>query len=212
MEYFPFFMDIEGARCLIVGGGRTALHKLKALLPFKPEICVISPEICGEIREIPNIEIVERGFLESDLDGAFFAVSATDDSELNRSVYELCAVRKIPINVVDDPQNCTFIFPAIYKERSVTAAVSTNGKSPVAAGFIKKLIEDTIDNETLDAVDLLGKYREKIKAALPNSSARKQAFEALLDLCLIVDNTEDLCEEDVDNIIEAVRNNGKNEN
>lgn len=203
MEYFPFFMDIENAPCLIVGGGKTALHKIKALLPFKPRITVSAPEICGGIRETANIEINERPFLESDLDNVFFAVAATGDRALNRRVYRLCAERRIPINCVDDPKNCTFIFPAIVKERSVTAAVSTGGKSPLCAVFLKRLIEDAFSDNAINAVDILGAYREKIKGALSSPDSRRQAFEALLDLCLIDEAPPRA--EDVDEIIEAVK-------
>ena len=202
MEYFPFFIDIENAPCLVIGGGKTALHKIKVLERFKPRITVCSPSVCTEIREMANVDIRGRGFVDSDLDGKLFVVAATNDSELNARIHELCAERRIPVNCVDDPKNCTFIFPAIVKEKSVTAAVSTGGKSPVCARFLKLLIEDALDDSAIKAVEFLGEYREKVKNALPSQNARKQAFEALLDLCLA---TDEPTAEDVNGIIKAVK-------
>ena len=208
MEYFPFYMDIENVRCLVVGGGKTALHKINVLLPFKPVITVTAPEICGEILKIPGIETRERGFEERDLDDVKFVISATNDSSLNRRIYELCLERNIPINSVDDKQSCTFIFPAIVKKKSVTAAVSTGGKSPAGARFLKLLIDDALDDNALNAVEILGEYREKIQSSLSSADKRRQAFEALLDLCLISGN--DICGEDVDDIIRAVKSKVEN--
>lgn len=208
MEYFPFYMDIENIRCLVVGGGKTALHKINVLLPFKPIITVTAPEICKEILEIPGIETRERGFEERDLDNVKFVISATNDNSLNRRIYKLCLARNIPINSVDDKQSCTFIFPAIVKKKSVTAAVSTGGKSPVCARFLKQLIDNALDDNALNAVEILGAYREKIQSSLTSTDKRRQAFEALLDLCLTSGN--DICSDDVDDIIKAVKN--KNEN
>ena len=97
MGYFPFFMDIKGKRCMIAGGGKTALRKLEKLMMFEPEIILISPEICGEIEQISGISKVCRRFRDEDLNGAFMAVAATCDEVVNQHIYD--AVKKIYLSI-----------------------------------------------------------------------------------------------------------------
>ena len=76
MAYFPFYIDIENKKILVVGGGTVALRKIEKLTPFSPDITVVAPKICDEIKAL-NVKIIDRRFCDSDLDGAFCVVSAT---------------------------------------------------------------------------------------------------------------------------------------
>ena len=94
MPYFPFFADITGQPCLIVGGGRIALHKIRKLLPFSPEIHVVAEDISPEISSLPELHITRRRFEDSDLDGMRFVIAATDDHGVNSHVARLCERRR----------------------------------------------------------------------------------------------------------------------
>ena len=72
MGYFPFFIDIKGKKCIIVGGGNVAARKIEKLLPFEPDITVIAPEISDDITSLNGIKIVKRKFKDDDINGAFF--------------------------------------------------------------------------------------------------------------------------------------------
>lgn len=94
MGYFPFFIDIKGKKCIIVGGGNVAARKIEKLLPFEPDITVIAPEISDDITSLNGIKIVKRKFKDDDINGAFFVISASDDEQLNAHIFKLCRKKK----------------------------------------------------------------------------------------------------------------------
>lgn len=197
MGYFPFFVDVENQNCLVVGGGVVALRKIEKLLPFNPNITVVSPKVHKEILSIENINIIKRKFDFNDLKEKSFVITATDDKVLNKEIYNFCKENNIPINTVDDKDNCSFIFPALARNNGVTVAISTSGKSPLYAKYLRKKIENLIqDSESI--VDNLSKYREKIKNEISLEENRKVAFEKLLNYSL---SNESITDDLVDKII-----------
>ena len=163
MPYFPFFIDISGRRCLIAGGGRIALHKINKLLPFSPEMHVVSPEICDDIAGIPGLCLQQREFRQSDLDGAFFVIAATDRQEVNADISRLCRERGILCNAVDSPVDCSFFFPALAQRGDITAGVSTSGKSPLIAAQLRRQIEGLLTPQLAEICDILGELRQEIR-------------------------------------------------
>lgn len=197
MGYFPFFVDVENQNCLVVGGGVVALRKIEKLLPFNPNITVVSPKVHKEILSIKNINIIKRKFDFNDLNKKSFVITATDDKVLNKEIYNSCKENNIPVNTVDDKDNCSFIFPALARNNGVTVAISTSGKSPLYAKYLRKKIENLIqDSESI--VDNLSKYREKIKNEISLEENRKVAFEKLLEYSL---SNESITDDLVDKII-----------
>ena len=197
MGYFPFFVDVENQNCLVVGGGVVALRKIEKLLPFNPNITVVSPKVHKEILSIKNINIIKRKFDFNDLKEKSFVITATDDKVLNKEIYNFCKENNIPVNTVDDKDNCSFIFPALARNNGVTVAISTSGKSPLYAKYLRKKIESLIqDSESI--VDNLSKYREKIKNEISLEENRKLAFEKLLEYSL---SNESITDDLVDKII-----------
>lgn len=197
MGYFPFFVDVENQNCLVVGGGVVALRKIEKLLPFNPNITVVSPKVHKEILSIKNINIIKRKFDFNDLKEKSFVITATDDKVLNKEIYNSCKENNIPVNTVDDKDNCSFIFPALARNNGVTVAISTSGKSPLYAKYLRKKIENLIqDSESI--VNNLSKYREKIKNEISLEENRKAAFEKLLDYSL---SNESITDDLVDKII-----------
>lgn len=200
MGYFPFYMDIENKKCVVVGGGKVALRKIEKLIPFKPEIKVVAPEICEEIHNLSGIELQAREFSESDINGAFMVISATDDNTLNQHIFEICREKGILINTVDDREKCGFLFPALVKSKNVTIGISTEGKSPIYARFLRQKAENMLDDDCDRTIDILNACRKRIKSEIGFEENRKKAFERILKLCL--ENT-DFDEEEISKIIEA---------
>ena len=112
MAYFPLFVELQGRRALIVGGGRLALHKAEKLLPYGAELRAVAPEFCPELQALPGVELRRGSFEPRDLDGVFLAIAATDDRDVNSAVASACRERGIPVNVVDELSECGFVFPA----------------------------------------------------------------------------------------------------
>ena len=203
MGYFPFFIDIENKNCVIVGGGRVALRKLEKLLPFNPKITVIAPDICDEIKNNKSVNILQRNFIDSDIEDAFMVISATDDNRLNAHIFELCQKNNILINTVDNKEKCGFIFPALVKKENLTVGISTSGKSPLYAKLFRKKIEISIDKRCDETIYILDKYRNLIKSEVKSEENRKKAFEKILAICL--ENENNIDDKEIKNIIEDFR-------
>ena len=149
------------------------------------------------IEVLKNINIIKRKFDFNDLKEKSFVITATDDKVLNKEIYNSCKENNIPVNTVDDKDNCSFIFPALARNNGVTVAISTSGKSPIYAKYLRKKIESLIqDSESI--VDNLSKYREKIKNEISLEENRKVAFEKLLEYSL---SNESITDDLVDKII-----------
>lgn len=180
MAYFPFMIDISNQKCLVVGGGKIAFHKVKLLSGFDVQIKVVGTEICRELSELSEIEIVQREFMDSDLEEMDFVIAATDDEKLNDHISGLCKQRKILVNVVDRKEACSFIFPAIIQEKNLLVAVSTGGQSPAAAAYVKKKIKNHIPEYYGEMIETLGEYREYVLEHVDTARERKAIFNKLL--------------------------------
>ena len=201
MGYFPFYIDIENKNCVIVGGGKIALHKLKKIIPFNPKITVISPKICDEIKDF-GVEIKYRCFTDSDIKNAFIVISATDDEKLNAHIFELCKAENILVNTVDDKSKCGFIFPSIIKKDDITIGITTSGQSPLYAKYLREKIEDVLECINPQIIDILSKYRPIIKEKINSEHLRKKANQQILDFCINSDKLPS--DEQIYNIIEEI--------
>ena len=182
MAYFPFFVDIEGQDCLIVGGGTVAYRKVQALKDYGPCIRVVAPEISEKIQSLADgrLTLQFREFREEDLDSADFVVAATEDSQLNRRISLLCREKKIPVNVVDVREECSFIFPALVRDGDITVGISTGGSSPTIAQYLKSGLRTIIPEGFGDLAVQLGGYREMVKEQVPELAVRTEIFREMV--------------------------------
>ena len=177
MRFFPFFTNIEGRKALIVGGGSVALRKIEKLLPFKPEITVCAPEINEKIESIEGIKIKKRRFSADMTDGAAFVIAATDDRETNREISRICHEKNIPVNVVDDPELCNFLFPALVNRGKMTVGISTAGASPLVAKKTREAIEKLLPEDLAELLEHMEKLRPAVKAGGGDAARRGKEFE-----------------------------------
>ncbi|WP_295210006.1 bifunctional precorrin-2 dehydrogenase/sirohydrochlorin ferrochelatase [Ruminococcus sp.] len=192
MPYFPFFVNIENSPCLVVGGGVVALRKIEKLLPFKPLITVTATTAAEEIKAFAAkglVNLEERPFCDDDIAGKAFVIAATGDEGLNSRISELCKAHNILCNVVDSPENCTFYFPALVNKGDACIGISTAGKSPTLAGFLRKTIEDDIPVNTAQICDIMGGLRDIVLENIQTEKARKEFMANALQLCLELDDT-----------------------
>ncbi len=184
MAYFPFFMELNGAEGLIVGGGTVALRKIEKLLPFGPSLTVVAPEILPQIREIPGLRLRQRSFETSDIpEGLAFVIAATDEKEENHKIAALCRERRIPVNTVDDLKACTFLFPALVQKGKLTVGISTAGASPTAAVRLKQQVADLIPEGYEEILNFLEAKRPEVKENVPEKDQAK-VLKRLCDACL----------------------------
>ncbi len=179
MGYFPFFVELSGSAGLIVGGGAVAVRKVEKLLPYGPRLTVVAPELNEALRSIPGLQLERRVFAPGDLEGMAFVIAATGDTETNHEVARLCRERSIPVNVVDDKQACTFLFPALVKRGELSVGISTGGSSPTAAVWLKEEIEELLPDGLEDILSWLESMRPELKAWVPESARRAALFREL---------------------------------
>lgn len=161
---YPVSLVVAGKRCVVVGGGSVAARKVAALVEAGAEVSVIAPVICEEIRALP-VERVERPYRRGDLDLAWLAIAATDNTEVNRQVSADGHAARVWVNAADDPEACAFTLPAVLRRGPVTAAVSTGGHSPALAGWLRDQIAAQMGPEIGLLAELLSEARDELQAA-----------------------------------------------
>ena len=184
MDFLPIFYKITGKRCLIVGGGAIAARKAELLLKAGAKITLVALEVSDRLRELAvgaPIDIVERAFVEQDLDAAVCVIAATDDERTNRQISEQAEARGLPVNVVDRPDLCTFIMPSMIDRDPVQLAISTGGVSPVLARMLRSKLESCIPGAYGELAKLAEAFRERVKQTLPSVESRRRFWESILD-------------------------------
>lgn len=168
---------------MIVGGRTVACRKAEKLLPYGPRLTVVAPDIRPELEAIPGLTLLHRDFRPEDLDGMAFVIAATSDRTVNHQVAELCRTRNIPVNTVDTPDDCTFLFPALIQRGTLSVGISTSGSSPTAAVWLKEQTAALLPEHLEEILLYLEALRPRIRAALPETF-RAKAFAALFQRCL----------------------------
>jgi siroheme synthase-like protein len=178
---YPVFLDLSGKRCLVVGGGRIALRKVLALLRAKAAVTVVTKECCGRLLRLERaISLQLRPFSETDLTREYMLViGATDNPEVNRTIFQKATDLNIPCNIVDQPALCSFVVPAKVRRGDVTVAISTNGVSPRLSKYLKRVIAGAVEPIHGELAAYLGIIRLRIRSELPHISMRSAFWEAL---------------------------------
>ena len=184
MPHFPMFVDLKDKPILIVGGGAVALRKLKKLAPYGGIPTVVAPKIALEITEM-GVKTMLRGFCADDLvPRPALVIAATDDKVINRAVAQLCKSKNIPVNVADDPEGCTFLFPALVQKGDFSVGISTGGASPTAAAYFKERLAAQVPENMEEILDWLARQRIALKERIPDQAQRAGIFRRLFDACM----------------------------
>jgi precorrin-2 dehydrogenase/sirohydrochlorin ferrochelatase len=178
-RYYMACLDLEGRSSLVVGGGTVALEKVRGLLDCGARVTVVAPRIVDELRAL-NVELEQRGYRASDLDGRFLVVAATSIESLNRRVRRDAEARSLLCNVVDVPELCNFILPAVLRRDPIAVAVSTGGASPALAQRIRDDIDELIRPEHAELARKLRELRPWARAHLPSYEERRDFFAGLV--------------------------------
>ena len=151
---------------MVVGGGPVALRKVNILLEHEANVEVISPELCPELSQLAKsraIQVLQKNYNGGDLQGAFIAIAATDDGEINNKVAEEARAKGVLVNVVDDSEHSDFIVPSQFRRGDITIAVSTAGKSPALARKIRTRLEKDFGTEYASLALLVDEVRSELK-------------------------------------------------
>jgi len=180
-QLFPAFLDLVGRRVVVVGGGPVAASKAPRVLEAGAHVVVIAPEVIAELEQLP-VEIHRRPFRPSDLEGAWYVVSAAP-AAVNRAVLRAAATRGIFVNAVDDPRHATAFAGSGFRRGPVTVAMSTGGEAPALARVLREAMEKLIGPDVEDWTALAAKLRDDWRhEGVPMEQRRDALLEALADL------------------------------
>lgn len=140
---YPVMLELRDVPVLMVGGGHVAERKVEGLIAAGARVTVVAPSVRDEVAAMA-CEVRRRPYSSSDIDGHRLVMTATDDPEVNRAVAADATALGVWVNSADDPQNCSFILPAITRRGPVTVAVGTDGSSPALARHLRDRIADEL--------------------------------------------------------------------
>ena len=180
MDFLPLFHNLKGRPVLVVGGGEIALRKARLLSEAGAVLRVVAPEVEAQLSELVaqgGGQTILRGYLAGDLSGCVLAIAATDDEPLNEQVSKDAQALGMPVNVVDSPQLCTVIFPAIVDRSPLMIAVSSGGDAPVLARLMRARIETWVPAVYGELAGLAKKFRSQVKAKFADVQQRRVFWE-----------------------------------
>lgn len=170
MALFPMFVDLKDHDCLIIGAGEVALRKIEQLVKFSPSLTVIAPDIHEEIRTLAlhyPITILKREYEPSDCEGRFLVIGALDDLYEQEKIYHACMMSKTPVNCVDSPALCSFIFPALIVEGDLCVGINTAGRAPAVSSALRKFLTSVIPEGIHDLIDRVHAIRQSEPVGKP---------------------------------------------
>jgi len=184
MRYYPIYLDLKGRDVLVVGGGAVAEGKALQLLEAGARVTVVSPQLTEALRAAADRgEITHLGgsFAEGDLNGMFLVIGATDDRKVNEKVARAARERGTLCNVVDQPDLCNFITPALVTRGELQISVSTGGGSPTLTQRVKREVAALIGEEYGVLLELAAEMRAEAKDRIADFERRKEALRAFVE-------------------------------
>jgi precorrin-2 dehydrogenase / sirohydrochlorin ferrochelatase len=173
---YPIFLNLDGKRCVVVGGGAVANRKARKLLQARAEVVAISPEVKPELESVAT-EVHRRPYRAGDLEGASLVFAATNLREVNAAVTREARGRGIPVNVADEPSEGDFALPSVLRRGQLQVAVSTGGASPTLARRVRYELESAFGSEWAGVVEALGRARRDGRRA-------EEELEEVVEECL----------------------------
>ena len=186
LVYYPIFLNLEGKKCVVVGGGEVALRKVRTLLNCGAKVVVVSPALnsdLAQLAEAGTISVISREYEPKDLTDAVIVVAATDIAEVNQNIAKKARKHGILVNVVDRPEESDFIMPSLVRRGDLILAVSTSGASPALAKKIRMRLEQTFGEEYSPLLSLIKEVRQELKAQQLRVNA--EDWQNALDLDLL---------------------------
>lgn len=168
MGFYPLLLELEGRRCVVVGGGAVGERKVDGLLAVGAAVTVVSPGVTPALSAhaaAGRITVVLRGYREGDLEGAALVFTALDDPRATAAVADEARRRGIWLNAADDPRSCSFILPAVVRRGPLTIAVASGGATPALTRALREHLEGALGPEWGTLAELAAEARRDLRAA-----------------------------------------------
>ena len=181
MGYYPIFVELNGKRCLVVGGGNVGLQKVGGLLAAGAALTLVSPDLHPELQKLHDdgrFRWLARDYASGDVDGYDLVMVATDDGAINATVAAEARARKIWVNSADDVPNCDFILPSVVRKGQIVVCASTGGASPALARRLREELDAYLDDDFPALANLLAEVRRELRARglVPDAEIWQQAI------------------------------------
>lgn len=183
MRYYPVFLNLEGRRCVVVGGGRVAERKVLSLLRARAAVHVISPDLTPRLAALAakkKIGLARRTYHQGDLDGALLVFAATNNPQTQQAVREDAEAAGALVNAADDRERSTFLVPASFVQGDLQVAISTSGASPALARGLRRQLQATLGREYQAYVRFLREARKHVLKSIPAQKDRAHVFRQLV--------------------------------
>ncbi|MDQ1298254.1 MAG: precorrin-2 dehydrogenase [Campylobacterota bacterium] len=179
MALFPMFVDLQDKDIVVIGAGVVALRKIEQLSKFSPKLTVIAPIIHEEIRVLSKthaMTLLEREYVIEDCENRFLVIGALDDLCEQEKIYNACRQTKTPVNCVDSPALCSFIFPALIVQGDLCVGINTSGKAPAVSSALRQHLTKLIPEGVHHLI-------ERVHAVRQNEKAGKERQEKIITMC-----------------------------
>ena len=163
--FYPILINLKRFPCLVVGGGQVAFRKIQSLLSYDVSITVLSPKVCQPIRALikkNKIKIIPKPYSKKYIKNFKIIFSATNKHKINEQVYSDCKTENKLLNVVDVPELCDFILPAVVQRGDLSISVSSQGRAPFFVKEMKNKLDHIFPSYYEDIIDLAGNFRSTI--------------------------------------------------
>ncbi|MCC7211624.1 MAG: bifunctional precorrin-2 dehydrogenase/sirohydrochlorin ferrochelatase [Candidatus Brocadia sp.] len=180
-KYYPIFLNIQGKKCVVVGGGNVAWRKVCSLKEAGAKVTVVSPDFCPELEGEAGVERIQQKYDTAILKGAALVIASTDDGVVNKKVYRDAIESGILVNVVDKPELCSFIVPASVMRGNLCISISTGGASPALARNIRENLEQHFGEEYNEFTKLLSEMRQQMLSEIKNESIRRDILQRIAE-------------------------------
>jgi uroporphyrin-III C-methyltransferase/precorrin-2 dehydrogenase/sirohydrochlorin ferrochelatase len=183
MKYFPIYLDAKHINAMIIGGGEVAARKIELLLKSTTHISIMSETLNSSVERLVNLhqlKWLKHNYQPGHLSNSNIVIAATDSIEVNSAVAAESTQLKLLTNVVDQPELCTYITPAIIDRSPIIIAMSSSGSAPILLRMLREQIEKTLPNGYGKLADFSFKFREHVKARVKSMRERRTFWERTL--------------------------------
>ena len=190
MRYYPLFLNLTEARCLVVGAGPVGRRKIVDLLACSPrQVLVVDPNLDeASLRQaaaglsLAPLVLERRVFRPDDLENRTLTFAATPSAEVNSAIAGLCRASGLLCNVagpLNQDVSGSFLVPAHLENGPIALALSTGGCSPALARALKEDLKSWLQGGYAMLALLLKRLRPRILALGLGSDADAVVFRTL---------------------------------
>jgi uroporphyrin-III C-methyltransferase/precorrin-2 dehydrogenase/sirohydrochlorin ferrochelatase len=181
---YPVTLEIQGRRCLVVGGGAVALRKIQGLVEDGALVTVVAPDVVEPVAIMAaKGEItLERRAYRGDAAGRWsLIIAATDDRDVNQLVFREAEEQGVWCNVADDPEFCSFHLPARVRRGPLQVALSSAGEAPFAVARLRRLLERRFGPEWAEWLDAAARFRDSVRELGLTPSVQSALYDGFFE-------------------------------